>query len=700
MAISISYNTAKGNRRDFLKIPYNSFSFIDTTQTSAYAKRLFSLLQKEYKKRSKMLNAVADIELLPDDEMVQVEGLLPVIDLEESLFVLRGQGKEKEANLLEALGVKRGLAEAICKFARPKIVEKGCFFNDLDEIVDRVLSSVCSSKSDKLLLGPYCSSCSSCFAEYWLARGVKRFIREKQVYFIDDENRAQFFEVKKSLAIVPLTRSLSVRSLTESKIREAIISETLEGTRIVALFFATKDKCKEYFLYSKGYLEEKTGKYLSPPSFDLIYKGLVTGFLSDEKKFYLGDTKISSLSQLTVSKLLLLLVSLDKTDESFQELVNTLKLATEHGLGEVVLGKKVKDLVVCEQVSVFLLSLLSRKITAKCIVFSILNCLSSEHCLCIGKKLAGLNNTVIVSGEKKLLENYCEYELKVEESKAREGRGEKGEESRSFPSSIILCKNNFSFDTLLLNLSTKKRLYFNRGSESENREFFSLLLARQSDLKLAGPFSSIYSFSFQHKNISQNKKKSQHTLGYVLGLEKKIGEYFSSQAKARQLGLVKEHFLLSDARGFCKLCAASGFSRFSLEEGCSLVSECKECEGKKFTASVLSVKIKGFSLSDVYRLQLHELVDFMPWDKELEEIAGFFQKMPFYVAEDFSLQRVLFSEQLELLAFSQLLRSVSEKDKNSLFLLFEPFSGFGGREKAMSYSLFEKANCIVCSLSF
>lgn len=77
--------------------------------------------------------------------------------------------------------------------------------------------------------------------------------------------------------------------------------------------------------------------------------------------------------------------------------------------------------------------------------------------------------------------------------------------------------------------------------------------------------------------------------------------------EAKKAKLSKEHFSFNSPRGQCEACKGTGEIAIPMYFMQDLYVSCDKCKGKKYKETVLEVKYKGYSISDLLDLEIGEV---------------------------------------------------------------------------------------------
>ena len=95
-----------------------------------------------------------------------------------------------------------------------------------------------------------------------------------------------------------------------------------------------------------------------------------------------------------------------------------------------------------------------------------------------------------------------------------------------------------------------------------------------------------------------------------LGLFDRVRELFAGQPEAMAQGLAAGAFSFNSGNGRCERCSGTGYEKIEMQFLSDLFVRCAECEGKRFQAHVLKVRLHGKSIHDVLELTVSEGIRF------------------------------------------------------------------------------------------
>jgi len=90
-----------------------------------------------------------------------------------------------------------------------------------------------------------------------------------------------------------------------------------------------------------------------------------------------------------------------------------------------------------------------------------------------------------------------------------------------------------------------------------------------------------------------------------------IRELFARSDAARQRGLNASAFSFNSSQGQCQRCRGAGFEKIEMQFLSDVFIRCPDCNGRRYRAHILEVKLRGFSIADLLEATVEEAVDFL-----------------------------------------------------------------------------------------
>ncbi len=109
---------------------------------------------------------------------------------------------------------------------------------------------------------------------------------------------------------------------------------------------------------------------------------------------------------------------------------------------------------------------------------------------------------------------------------------------------------------------------------------------------------------------SQLARTPRSTPILYLGLYDRVRELFAAVPEAMAQGLTASAFSFNSGTGRCERCCGTGFEKIEMQFLSDLFVRCAECEGRRFQAHILKVKLHDKSIHDVLELTVSEAIQF------------------------------------------------------------------------------------------
>jgi len=105
-------------------------------------------------------------------------------------------------------------------------------------------------------------------------------------------------------------------------------------------------------------------------------------------------------------------------------------------------------------------------------------------------------------------------------------------------------------------------------------------------------------------------RSPRSTPAVYLGAYDGIRELFGTTKEALAGGFSPGSFSFNSGQGRCERCGGLGFEKVEMQFLSDLYLRCPECEGKRFRAPILDIRVKGKSIHDVLEMTAGEAVEF------------------------------------------------------------------------------------------
>ncbi|RLB01743.1 MAG: excinuclease ABC subunit A, partial [Deltaproteobacteria bacterium] len=203
-------------------------------------------------------------------------------------------------------------------------------------------------------------------------------------------------------------------------------------------------------------------------------------------------------------------------------------------------------------------------------------------------------------------------------------------------------------------------------------------IAREKGLKSEKP--GRYDKLLGLKNIENVVFIDQHPIGKTprsnlltyLNIFSPIRNLFTQTQEAKKLGLKPGDFSFNTPGGRCPVCKGSGYKRIEMQFMADVLETCPACKGARYLGKVLIPRYRGYNIAEVQEI---------PVQKALETFEG---KPgitnPLKLVADLGLDYIKLGQPLDTLSGGEaqrlkLVRFLSKKNKNTLFLMDEPTTG-------------------------
>ena len=182
-----------------------------------------------------------------------------------------------------------------------------------------------------------------------------------------------------------------------------------------------------------------------------------------------------------------------------------------------------------------------------------------------------------------------------------------------------------------------------------------------------------------------------------------IRERFAMLPEAMAAGFTASSFSFNSGSGRCDRCSGMGFEKIEMQFLSDLFVRCPECDGKRYQAHVLRVRLRGKSIADVLEMTVTEATEF--FEVDTNEPSGGSHSVRSLLAtlrllSEVGLGYLRLGQPLNVLSGgeSQRLKLVShlagqtggEGTKGALLILDEPTTGLHFDDVAMLLRVFER----------
>jgi len=96
-----------------------------------------------------------------------------------------------------------------------------------------------------------------------------------------------------------------------------------------------------------------------------------------------------------------------------------------------------------------------------------------------------------------------------------------------------------------------------------------------------------------------------------------IRELFAKTPESRQRQYTAGTFSFNSGNGRCPACGGNGFEHVEMQFLSDVYLRCPDCDGKRFRAQVLEVRVRGRSIAEVLEMTAHEALEFFQDERDL-----------------------------------------------------------------------------------
>ncbi|MDD3168732.1 MAG: ATP-binding cassette domain-containing protein [Eubacteriales bacterium] len=205
----------------------------------------------------------------------------------------------------------------------------------------------------------------------------------------------------------------------------------------------------------------------------------------------------------------------------------------------------------------------------------------------------------------------------------------------------------------------------------------AIMKALGKSVDIAGEYDSISGterisdiYYVSQKAIGKN---SRSTPGTYTGVFDLIRDYYSKLSEAKKAKLTKEHFSFNSEKGQCEACKGAGEIAIPMHFMPDIYALCDKCKGKRYKESVLRIKHKGYSISDLLDLEIDEVKEIFKNESGIYRILDMLCKV--------GLSYIKFGQSAATLSGGEAQRIKLAKElcdgkaEGTIYILDEPTSG-------------------------
>lgn len=168
-------------------------------------------------------------------------------------------------------------------------------------------------------------------------------------------------------------------------------------------------------------------------------------------------------------------------------------------------------------------------------------------------------------------------------------------------------------------------------------------------------------------------KNSRSTPGTYTGVFDLIRDYYSKLSEAKKAKLTKEHFSFNSEKGQCEACKGAGEIAIPMYFMPDIYVPCDKCKGRRYKESVLVIKYKGHSISDLLDLEIDEVKEIFKNESGIFRVLDMLSKV--------GLSYIKFGQSAATLSGGEAQRIKLAKElcdgkaEGTIYILDEPTSG-------------------------
>lgn len=168
-------------------------------------------------------------------------------------------------------------------------------------------------------------------------------------------------------------------------------------------------------------------------------------------------------------------------------------------------------------------------------------------------------------------------------------------------------------------------------------------------------------------------KNSRSTPGTYTGVFDLIRDCYAGLKEAKKAKLTKEYFSFNSQKGQCEECKGTGEIAIPMHFMEDIYIPCDKCKGKRYKESVLKIKYKGYSVSDLLDLEISQVKDIFSQETEIYRVLDMLCKV--------GLSYIKFGQSAATLSGGEAQRIKLAKElcdgktEGAIYILDEPASG-------------------------
>lgn len=172
------------------------------------------------------------------------------------------------------------------------------------------------------------------------------------------------------------------------------------------------------------------------------------------------------------------------------------------------------------------------------------------------------------------------------------------------------------------------------------------------------------------KAIGKNSRSNPATYTGVFDL---IRNFYANLKDAKQAKLTKEHFSFNSVKGQCEVCKGAGEIATPMHFMPDIYTTCSACNGSRYKDQILSVKHKGYTISDLLEMEIGDVKEIFKNELAINRILDMLCKVGLgYVKLGQSAATLSGGEAQRIKLAKELCEG---KAKDTIYILDEPTTG-------------------------
>ncbi|MBS4536545.1 SAM-dependent methyltransferase [Clostridium sp. D2Q-14] len=129
--------------------------------------------------------------------------------------------------------------------------------------------------------------------------------------------------------------------------------------------------------------------------------------------------------------------------------------------------------------------------------------------------------------------------------------------------------------------------------------------------------------------VSQNAigRTPRSNPGTYSGVFDLIRDFYANLDDSKNKKLTKEHFSFNSKKGQCPKCKGTGHIVVPMHFMSDIYTTCSKCNGERYRDKVLEVKYKGYTISDLLKLEINDVKEIFKEEKKIFSILDMLDKV-------------------------------------------------------------------------